>query len=77
MKNNVELTLIMNSNNYNPEMEESMRLFADTLNERDLRHYAAVEALKLGHGGISYLSNLFKIDPKTISKGLKEIKKKL
>jgi len=36
-----------------------------------------VEALKLGHGGISYLSKLLKIDPKTISKGSKEIKKPL
>lgn len=67
----------MKLNNYNSEIEESIILFAATLNERDLRRYAGVEALKLGHGGISYLSKLLKIDPKTISKGIKEIKKPL
>lgn len=43
----------MKLNHYDSEIEESMKLFAQTLNERDLRRYAAVEALKLGHGGIS------------------------
>lgn len=66
----------MKLNNYDSEIEESMKLFANTLNERDLRRYAAVEALKLSHGGISYLSELLNIDPKTISKGVKELKKK-
>lgn len=61
---------------YPPEMEEHMRLFAGTLNERDLRRYAAVEALKLGHGGIDYISKLLDIDPKTISRGIKELRKK-
>jgi len=65
----------MKPNNYNSEIEESMTVFAETLNERDLRHYAAVEALKLGHGGISYISELLNTDPKTISKGIKELKK--
>jgi hypothetical protein len=67
----------MKRNNYDSEIEESMKLFADTLNERDLRRYAAVEALKLGHSGISYLSELLNIDPKTISKGIKELKNKV
>jgi len=67
----------MKAINYSLKIEEGMQLFADTLNERDLRRYAAVEALKLGHGGTSYISELLDIDPKTISKGLEEIKKKL
>ena len=57
-------------------MEDHMRLFAATLNERDLRRYAAVEALKLGYGGIDYISKLLAIDPKTISKGIEELRKK-
>jgi len=61
---------------YTPELEEHIRLFAATLNERDLRRYAAVEALKLGHGGIDYISKLLGIDPKTISKGIEELRKK-
>jgi hypothetical protein len=61
---------------YSSEVEEGMQLFAATLNERDFRRYAAVEALKLEHAGIAYISELFSIDPKTISKGIKEIQKK-
>ena len=58
------------------EAEEAMQMFAATLNERDFRRYAAVEALKLDHGGIKYISRLLNIDPKTIRKGIKEIEKK-
>ena len=50
------------------------RLFRN-LNERDRRHYAAVEAMRLGHGGIGYISQLFVIDPKTIKQGIEELKK--
>ena len=66
----------MKPSSYPPEMEDHMRLFAATLNERDLRRYAAVEALKLGYGGIDYISKLLAIDPKTISKGIEELRKK-
>ncbi len=61
---------------YSSQLEEGMQLFAATLKERDLRRYAAVEALKLGHGGINYISKLFKIHPQTVSKGIEEIRKK-
>jgi len=61
---------------YSSTIEEGMQLFAATLNERDLRRYAAVEALKLGHGGIGYISQLLNIDPQTISKGIEELRKK-
>jgi hypothetical protein len=41
---------------YDKELELKMqRLFA-TLSEKDRRRYAAVEAAKLGHGGIDYIS---------------------
>ena len=48
------------------------RLFA-TLSEKDRRRYAEIDAAKLGHGGIEYLSGLFGIDPKTVRKGLAEL----
>ncbi|MGI9283510.1 MAG: hypothetical protein ACR2PX_28345 [Endozoicomonas sp.] len=35
--------------------------------------YAAVEALKLEHGGISFISRLLGCDPKTISRGIAEL----
>jgi hypothetical protein len=62
---------------YTIETEDTMRLFAATLNERDFRRYAAVEALKLEHGGIEYIARLLNIDPKTIRKGIKEMEKKI
>lgn len=48
----------------------------ESLNEKDRRHYAAIEARKLGHGGVAYISRLFKISAKTIQSGLDEFEKK-
>ncbi len=41
------------------------RLFV-RLSEKDRRCYAVIEAVKLDHGGIEYVSDLFKIDPKIV-----------
>ena len=60
---------------YSQEVEECMQRLFGNLNEGDQRHYAAVEAMRLGHGGIKYISGLLGIDPKTISKGIEELKK--
>ncbi len=54
---------------YNAEIEHSMRMFHDSLSERDRRRYAAIEAAKLGHGGIDYIATLLGCDPKTIRQG--------
>jgi hypothetical protein len=54
---------------YSPEIEHSMRMFHDSLSEKDRRRYAAIEAAKLGHGGIEYLATLLGCDPKTIRQG--------
>src|SRR5665811_937485 len=35
---------------YSEEIEQKMRAFFETLNEKDRRRYAAIEAIKLGHG---------------------------
>ena len=40
----------------------------------DRRRYAAVEAIKLGHGGQSVIAKMFGLNRKTIAKGIKEIK---
>lgn len=48
------------------------RLFS-TLSEKDKRRYAGIEATKLGHGGIDYISKLFDIDPKTLRRGIQEL----
>ena len=55
------------------EAELNMIRLYNSLSEKDKRRYAAVEAQKLGYGGISYISTLFGCDDKTISKGICEL----
>ncbi len=54
-------------------VEQTMRTFFDSLREHDRRRYAAVEAAKLGHGGIEYISQVLGIDPKTIRQGQRDL----
>jgi hypothetical protein len=58
---------------YSLTVEDAMRRVFDSLSERDRRHYAAAEALKLGRGGLLYLTYLFDCDPKTIRRGIREL----
>jgi hypothetical protein len=51
-----------------------MKALFRTLSEKDKRRYAAVEAQKLGWGGIGYISELLGIDYATISQGLADLK---
>jgi hypothetical protein len=58
---------------YSPAVEGHMKLFYESLSEKDRRRYAAVEAEKLGHGGIEYLAHLFGCDPKTVEQGRQDV----
>jgi Rhodopirellula transposase DDE domain len=58
---------------YSLEVEQQMRRFYGSLSEKDRRRYAAVEAFKLGWGGITYVSQLFECDDKPIRDGMKEL----
>ena len=58
---------------YSPEIEHSMRMFHDSLSEKDRRRYAAIEAAKLGHGGTEYVATLLGCDPKTIRQGQQDL----
>ncbi len=58
---------------YSPEIEHSMRMFHDSLSEKDRRRYAAIEAAKLGHGGIASVATLLGCDPKTIRQGQQDL----
>jgi hypothetical protein len=58
---------------YPAEVETKMKRLYGWLSEKDRRRYAAVEAAKLGHGGIEYIAKLLSCDPKTIRQGLKEL----
>jgi hypothetical protein len=58
---------------YSPATEAAMRHVFDSLNERDRRVFAAAESVKLGRGGLLYLSRLFDCDLKTIRRGIREL----
>jgi hypothetical protein len=51
-----------------------MKTLYESLNERDRRQYAAVEARKLGHGGQAYIRRLLGCDYKTLRRGLEDLK---
>jgi hypothetical protein len=58
---------------YPAGVERLMKRLFDSLKEADRRRYAAIEAAKLGHGGIEYVSTVLGCDPKTIRQGLDEL----
>lgn len=58
---------------YADDVERKMKRFFDWLSEKDRRRYAAVEAAKLGHGGVEYIAGVLQCDPKTIRQGLKDL----
>jgi hypothetical protein len=58
---------------YPPKVEQSMKTLFRSLREKDQRRYAAVEAAKLGHGGIDYIATLLGCDSKTIHQGMVDL----
>jgi hypothetical protein len=58
---------------YPLEIEQQMQRFYRSLSEKDRRRYAAVEALKLGWGGITYISQLFECDDAPMRLGHSEL----
>jgi len=59
---------------YPAPVEQAMKLTFSSLNERQRRLFAATEALKLGHGGIGYIAQLFDCHRKTVQRGLHELR---
>jgi len=58
---------------YPTEVEEHMKAFYDSLSEKDRRRYAAIEAEKLGHGGVEYVSEVLGCDAKTMREGRRNV----
>jgi len=58
---------------YSADVEWKMQRFFGWLSEKDRRRYAAVEAAKLGHGGVEYIARVLACDPKTIRQGLRDL----
>jgi hypothetical protein len=59
---------------YTKDVERAMLTFFLSLREKDRRRYAAVEAAKLGVGGVPYVAKLLGIDPKTIRQGQADLR---
>ena len=60
-------------NRYPVDVEVRMQSLYRSLSEKDRRRYAAVEAVKVGHGGISYVAKLFGCDPETVRHGQEDL----
>jgi hypothetical protein len=58
---------------YAPGIERMMKRLFDSLREHDRRRYAAIEATKLGYGGVDYIARVLGCDPKTIRQGEAEL----
>jgi hypothetical protein len=58
---------------YSLAVEDAMRTFSASLREKDRRRYAAVEATKLGPGGLAYIARLLRLAPRTVRQGLQEL----
>ena len=60
---------------YPNSIESEMKKFYKSLLEKDKRRYAAIEAQKLGWGGISYVMQLLGCSRNTIIKGIEDLEK--
>lgn len=58
---------------YPRAIEYQMQAFYSNLKEREQRHYAAMEAQKLSHGGKKYIQGLFNIHQKTLKRAIEEL----
>ncbi len=58
---------------YTAAVERQMVMLYGSLSEKDRRRYAAVEAVKFGHGGLHYIATLFGCDADTIRHGAQDI----
>ncbi len=58
---------------YALEIEVAMKNLYDSLNERDRRRYAGMEALKLGPGGRECIARVLGCSRRTVSKGAQEV----
>lgn len=58
---------------YGHAHEELMRLYCGSLSEEQRRRYAAVEALKIDRGGITYVAKVLGMSRRTVYTGIREL----
>jgi hypothetical protein len=59
---------------YEQTHEAAMRVYFHSLPEDHRRCYAALEALKIGYGGVAYIARVLGISRRTIYRGIAELK---
>lgn len=59
---------------YADDIERIMLRHYSTLSEKDQRHYLAVEAEKIGYGGITYIAELFGVTRNRVYHGIDELR---
>lgn len=57
---------------FDDQTKQRMQTFYATLNEKDQRRFATLEALRIGHGGITCIAELLGCCTKTIQRGIDE-----
>ncbi|WP_222702733.1 hypothetical protein [Methanosarcina siciliae] len=72
LRTKTELNL-MACKKYSEEIEKQMKAFYASLNEKNRRRYAAIEAIKLGYGGQKYISDVLGCHFQTVMAGIHEI----
>ena len=55
------------------ELQQALRTFLATLNEKQRRLYAGFEAMKFGHGGDSFVARQTGLNVKTVARGRREL----
>ena len=55
------------------KLHQQMNLLLSRLDEQQRRWYVAVEANRMGHGGVRLLSQISGLDDKTIQRGQQEL----
>ena len=61
------------SGRFAEDVERRMRGFYQSLSEKDQRRFAAIEAQRLGHGGVKYIAELFGCSERTIERAALEL----
>src|SRR6266849_7007362 len=58
---------------YSPEIERLLCQYYQSLSEKDRRRFAALEAIKLGHGGTRYIAQVLGCDPQAVKDGMRDL----
>ena len=58
---------------FSEQIERQMRDVFQSLSEKDRRRFAAIQAVQLGHGGITYIAKVVGCSVRTIQCGISEL----